>query len=143
MGKKFIIIILIIIICIAILAGVIFIKNSNTGIKSYLIKDEYDSIDSEIISTYEEYQEFVEYINQSNGYNFNSNRYDSGYFNSKSLAIINIIGEIKDIEFFTESNKLICNVELEYKVNDMARGHVYLVEIDKDIIDFNINRRYS
>ena len=68
MGKKFIIIISIIIICIVILAGILFIKKTNTEIKNYLIKDEYDS---------------------------------------------------------------------------MARGHIYLVEIDKDIIDFNINRRYS
>lgn len=149
--RKIIIIIAIIVICIAILVGVIFVKKSNGDISYYMIHDGYDSIDSKIISSYEEYQDFAEYIDKENNiygnvFDFNTTRYNNEYFDTKSLAVINITGSgtdiYKDVEFHTEFNKLICDADIEHTdaIEDIMGGKIFLVEIDKNITDFIINK---
>ena len=70
--RKLFIIIAIIVICTAILVGIIFNRQPNVNIISngdvsyYMIHDGYDEIDSKIISSYEEYKEFEKYMDEEN-----------------------------------------------------------------------------
>ena len=156
--RKLFIIIAIIVICTAILVGIIFNRQPNVNIISngdvsyYMIHDGYDEIDSKIISSYEEYKEFEKYMDEENkkySGNYNAKKYNRKYFDTKSLAVINIVtgtgmNRYNGVEFYTEANKLICNADIKYTKSSIVtadiNGKVFLVEIDKNITDFIINK---
>ena len=143
------IIILIACICVAILILLIAINIYNrVNIKYYIIYG-YSSIDSQIISSYEEYQLFVEKIENSDQYNclnFDTTQYDSNYFKSKAIAIINIITGSSDnkfngIKFKIKFNTLICDPDITYARGTQSldiNGKVYLVEISNNVTEFEI-----
>ena len=95
MNKKVLVIIVaLVVIVIAIIIEVFFkAKNESSNDVDYeIIKDGYSSYESKIISNYQEYMEFVDYIDLPKNMNdFYSNKYNKKYFNNKSLAIINIV----------------------------------------------------
>ena len=96
MNKKIAIILAIII---TIILGMIILLVTNKSaheLRYKIIKNEYDSYNSKIISNYQEYLDFVDYIDSKNKaygkvYDFDSNKYNEKYFNTKSLAILNIV----------------------------------------------------
>ena len=145
-----------------VLGGVILlltIKNNNGVITndslSYtIIKNGYDSYESKIITNYQDYLDFVDYIdsyNESYGkvYDFDSKKYDKEYFNKKSIAILNIItgtgmNKLKSIDLSVNGNTLSCNANIDYTSSQVVttdiNGKVILVEIDKSIKKFEINK---
>ena len=140
-----------IIILIALLGIVMFfVRRIDTAYT--IIKNGYSSYKSKIISNYQEYQEFVNYINKENEsygkvYNFNSNKYNKNYFNNNSLAIINIVtgnrsNTLKNIDISITGDTLVCKANIEYGggITDDINGKLILVEIDKSVIDFRIER---
>ena len=101
------------------------------------------NLDSRIISNYQDYIKFVQYIystNEKNGkvYDFDSNKYDKKYFDTKSLAVLNITGiSIADgIYVFISDDTLDINIiraqSFSYS-KERNNGKVILVEIDKSI----------
>lgn len=152
MRKKLILIIAIVVIIVILLSAILIIR-SNSDINYYLIKDGYGDIKSKILSSYEDYKDFVEYINSENEaygmvYKFDSTKYDSKYFASKSLAIINVVigssmNKFKGIDFSIRFDKLICKPDIKYSKSSVVTaditGKVYLVEINKDVTNFEIN----
>ena len=148
MSKK----ILLVIILLVVLVGAIILIIPKNNIKYIVIKDGYSDYESKIISNYQEYIEFVNYINLQNKnygkvYNFNSEKYDEEYFDNKSLAIINIIIEnssnsLKNIDISVIDNILVCkaNIESGNGITDNINGKLILVEIDKSVTEFKIEK---
>lgn len=80
-------------------------------------------------------------------YNFNSEKYDEEYFDNKSLAIINIIignssNSLKNIDISVIDNILVCkaNIESGNEITDNINGKLILVEIDKSVTEFKIEK---
>lgn len=148
MSKK----ILLVIILLVVLVGAIILIIPKNNIKYIVIKDGYSDYESKIISNYQEYIEFVNYINLQNKnygkvYNFNSEKYDEKYFDNKSLAIINIIignssNSLKNIDISVIDNILVCkaNIESGNGITDNINGKLILVEIDKSVTEFKIEK---
>ncbi len=148
MSKK----ILLVIILLVVLVGAIILIIPKNNIKYIVIKDGYSDYESKIISNYQEYIEFVNYINLQNKnygkvYNFNSEKYDEEYFDNKSLAIINIIignssNSLKNIDISVIDNILVCkaNIESGNGITDNINGKLILVEIDKSVTEFKIEK---
>ncbi len=109
---KMILIIIGIIILVEILMYIIPKKNASYEV----IKDGYSSYESQIISDYQQYLSFTNYINSQNKaygkvYNFDANKYNEKYFNTGSLAIINIVtgsgmNKLKNINLTKEMLKV-------------------------------------
>lgn len=105
---------IVIILLIVILTGVIKWLITKKNLEYSIIKDGYSSYKSKIISNYQEYIEFVDYIDSQNKaygkvFKFNSNKYNEQYFKTKSIAIINIItgsgmNKLKSIDFSISNN---------------------------------------
>lgn len=145
---------IVIILLIVILTGVIKWLITKKNLEYSIIKDGYSSYKSKIISNYQEYIEFVDYIDSQNKaygkvFKFNSNKYNEQYFKTKSIAIINIItgsgmNKLKSIDFSISNNTLICTVDIHRPkggaVTDDIKGKVYLVEIDKSVTNFKIEK---
>lgn len=143
-----------IIIAFVILIGVVicFIPKNDDGY--VIIKNGYSSYESRIISNYQEYIEFVDYIDSQNKaygevYNFNSNKYNEEYFDNKSLAIINIVtgsgmNKLNNIEISIIGNLLICKADINYatggSVTADINGKLLLIEIDKSVTEFKIEK---
>ena len=101
---------------------------------------------------YQEYQEFANYIDKGNEaygkvYNFNSNKYNENYFNNNSLAIINIVtgngsNKLKNIDISITGDTLVCKANIEYGdgITDDINGKMILIEIDKSVTDFRIEK---
>ncbi len=148
MSKK----IILVIILLVVLVGAIILIIPKNNIKYIVIKDRYSDYESKIISNYQEYIEFVNYINLQNKnygkvYNFNSEKYDEEYFDNKSLAIINIIignssNSLKNIDISVIDNILVCkaNIESGNEITDNINGKLILVEIDKSVTEFKIEK---
>ena len=152
MNKK-IAIILAIIITIILGMVILLVTNKSThGLRYKIIKNGYDSYNSKIISNYQEYLDFVDYIDSENKaygkvYDFNSNKYNEKYFNTKSLAILNIVtgtgmNKLNSIDMSVSGDTLICNANIDYTKSQIVtsdiHGKVILVEIDKSIKNFKI-----
>lgn len=141
-----------VIILLVVLVGAIILIIPKNNIKYIVIKDRYSDYESKIISNYQEYIEFVNYINLQNKnygkvYNFNSEKYDEEYFDNKSLAIINIIignssNSLKNIDISVIDNILVCkaNIESGNEITDNINGKLILVEIDKSVTEFKIEK---
>ena len=141
-------------IIITIVLVLLVIYNSVHGLRYIIIKNGYDSYESKIIANYQEYLEFVDYVNFENNaygkaYKFNPNKYNEKYFNTKSLAILNIVtgtgmNKLKSINISVSGDTLICNANIDYTksqiVTDDINGKLILVEIDKSIKNFIINK---
>lgn len=150
MSKKLKIALLIIILIVLLGIVMFFVRRIDTDYT--IIENGYFSYESKIISNYQEYQEFVNYIDKENEaygkvYNFNSNKYNENYFNNNSLAIINIItgngsNKLKNIDISITGNTLVCKANIEYGngITDDINGKLILVEIDKSVIDFRIEK---
>lgn len=150
MSKKVKIILLIIILFVLLGVVIFFVKRTDTDYT--IIKNSYSSYESKIISNYQEYQEFANYIDKENEaygkvYNFNSNKYNENYFNNNSLAILNIItgnssNKLKNIDISIIDNTLVCKANIEYGdgITNDINGKLILVEIDKSVIDFRIEK---
>lgn len=125
------------------------LKN-NTGYK--IITNSYTNYESKIISDYQEYLSFVDFVDSENKnygkkYKFNPNKYNEEYFITKSLAIINVVtgtgmNKIKNINISFKDTKLICGVEMNFTTSQITtndiKGKLILVEIDKSITEFEI-----
>lgn len=148
MSKK-VKIILVIIVFIILLIGICFIPKSNNSYT--IIKNGYSTYESKVISNYQEYQEFANYIDKANVaygkvYTFNSNKYNENYFNNKSLAIINIVtgsssNKLKNIDISIIGNTLVCKPNIDYVygiTTDDINGKLILIEIDKSVTNFKI-----
>lgn len=134
------------------LLGVVIFFVRRTDTDYTIIKNGYSSYESKIISSYQEYQEFANYIDKENEaygkvYNFNSNKYNENYFNNNSLAIINIVtgngsNKLKNIDISIIGDTLVCKANIEYGdgITDDINGKLILVEIDKSVIDFRIEK---
>lgn len=134
----------------------LFEKNNhkNNEIEYKIIKNGYSSYESQIISSYEQYLTFANYIDSQNKsygkvYDFNTNEYNKKYFATKSIAILNIItgtgmNKLRNIDISINNNVLICDVDIEYTNSQVVtadiNGKVILVEIDKSIEEFKINK---
>ena len=118
-----------------------------------IIKDGYSDYKSKIISNYQEYMEFVDYIDSQNKayenrYDFNSNQYNEGYFDNKSLAIINIVigssmNKLNNIDISIMGNLLVCKLDINYAKGPGAtdiNGKLLLIEIDKSVTKFKIEQ---
>ena len=141
-------------IIITIVLVLLVIYKSVHGLRYIIIKNGYDSYESKIIANYQEYLEFVDYVgfdNKAYGkvYKFNPNKYNEKYFNKKSLAILNIVtgtgmNKLKSINISVSGDTLICNAYIDYTksqiVTDDINGKLILVEIDKSIKNFIINK---
>ena len=150
MSKKVKIILLIIILFVLLGVVIFFVKRTDTDYT--IIKNSYSSYESKIISNYQEYQEFANYIDKENEaygkvYNFNSNKYNENYFNNNSLAILNIItgnssNKLKNIDISIIDNTLVCKANIEYGdgITNDINGKLILAEIDKSVIDFRIEK---
>lgn len=143
------IIIVIMAFLIILLGAIWLIPKSNNSYT--IIKNGYSSYDSKIISNYQEYQEFANYIKNQNVaygkvYDFNSNKYNKQYFNNKSLAIINIVtgsgsNILRNIDITIAGNTLVCKANIDYGKGiptDDINGKLILIEIDKSITNFKI-----
>lgn len=150
MSKKVKIILSIIILIVLLGVVIFFVRRTDTDYT--IIKNGYSSYESKIISNYQEYQEFANYIDKENEaygkvYNFNSNKYNENYFNNNSLAIINIVtgnssNKLKNIDISITGDTLVCKANIEYGdgITDNINGKLILVEIDKSVIDFRIEK---
>lgn len=148
MNKKVKIILAIIIIIILFALVIWLIQQKNKGY--IIIGNGYSSYESKIISNYTEYVEFVNYMDSQNKaygkvHDFNSNKYNEKYFDSKSLAIINIVigngsNVYKNIDISIESNTLICKTKIKQGkgITDDINGKMILIEIDKSVTNFII-----
>ena len=146
--------IIVIILMIVVLTGIILLFIFKKDINYRVIRDGYPDYTSKIISNYQEYIEFVNYIDSENRtygklYDFNAKKYNEQYFKTKSLAIINIItgsgmNKLKSINFSISDNTLICTVDIKRPkygvVTDDMNGKLLLVEIDKSVTNFKIER---
>lgn len=141
------------IIILIVLLGIVMFLVRRIDTDYIIIKNGYSSYESKIISNYQEYQEFVNYIDKENEaygkvYNFNSNKYNENYFNNNSLAIINIVtgngsNKLKNIDISIAGDTLVCKANIEYGdgiTTDDINGKLILVEIDKSVIDFRIEK---
>lgn len=152
MSKKVKIILSIIILIVLLGVVIFFVRRTDTDYT--IIKNGYSSYESKIISNYQEYQEFVDYIDSQNKaygtvYHLNSSKYNEEYFDNKSLAIINIVtgsgmNKLNNIDISIIDNLLICKADINYAtggvVTDNINGKLILVEIDKSVIDFRIEK---
>ena len=145
MNKK--IIILLIIIGIVILIGI-----STTKKTLYYQLPGYSVYDNQIIYDYEQYLSFIDSHNETYGNtnNFNPNKYNQEYFETKSIAILNVIigssaNKLRNIEISVNNNKLICNVDIKKAYGYVPQDYIcktILVEINKpitEITEFEIN----
>lgn len=132
-------------------------NNSNEIIENVeyeVISDGYSDYESKIISDYQQYLELVKYIDSYNNaygnvFNFDSNKYNEQYFDTKSLAILSIatgtsMNKLKSIDISIRGNTLICNADIDYTESDIITmdmcGKVLLVEFDKSVTRFEINK---
>ena len=148
MSKRKKIIIATIVFIVLLIGAIWLIPKSSNGYT--IIKNGYSSYKSKIISNYQEYQEFADYIDRQNVaygkvYNFNSNKYNKNYFNNKSLAIINIVtgngsNILKNIDISIVDNTLVCKPKVDYGDGITAdiNGKLILIEIDKSVTNFKI-----
>lgn len=147
--------IILIVIVLVVLVGIAIWFISKNDVDYIIIKDGYSSYKSKIISNYQEYIEFVDYIDSQNKaygneYNFNSNKYNERYFDNKSLAIINIItgsgmDKLNNIDISITGNLLVCKADINYAtgiVTDDINGKLLLIEIDKSVTEFKIEKWY-
>ena len=153
MNKKVLVIIVaLVVIVIAIIIEVFFkAKNESSNDVDYeIIKDGYSSYESKIISNYQEYMEFVDYIDLPKNMNdFYSNKYNKKYFNNKSLAIINIVtgssmNRLNNIDISITGNLLVCKVDIDHSTGIATAditGKVLLIEIDKSVTKFKIENQ--
>lgn len=153
MNKKVLVIIVaLVVIVIAIIIEVLLkAKNESSNDVDYeIIKDGYSSYESKIISNYQEYMEFVDYIDLPKNMNdFYSNKYNKKYFNNKSLAIINIVtgssmNRLNNIYISITGNLLVCKVDIDHATGIATAditGKVLLIEIDKSVTKFKIENQ--
>lgn len=117
-----------------------------------IISNGYSDYKSKIISTYDQYLELIDYMNEENRkygkvYNFDKDNYTNEYFNSKSLAIINIVtgsgmNKLKSIKVYTNNDTLYYDLDIDYAegfVTTDINGKLLLVEIDKNITYITLN----
>lgn len=154
MSKKVKIILSIIILIVLLGVVIFFVRRTDTNTDYTIINNGYSSYESKIISNYQEYQEFVDYIDSQNKaygtvYHFNSSKYNEEYFDNKSLAIINIVtgsgmNKLNNIDISIIDNLLICKADINYAtggvVTDDINGKLILVEIDKSVTEFRIEK---
>jgi len=151
MSKNLKIILIIIILVVLAVVIIWFIPKNDVGY--VVIKDGYSSYESQIISNYQEYIEFVDYIDSQNKaygkvYDFNSNKYNKGYFDNKSLAIINIVtgsgmNKLNSIDISIMGNLLVCKADINYATGVVTadiNGKLLLIEIDKSVTEFKIEK---
>lgn len=150
MSKKVKIVLSIIILIVLLGVVIFFVRRTDSDYT--IIENGYSNYESKIISNYQEYQEFANYIDKENEaygkiYNFNSNKYDENYFNNKSLAILNIIigngsNKLKNIDISIIGDTLVCKANIDYGngITDDINGKLILVEIDKSVTDFRIEK---
>lgn len=144
---------ILIIIGIIILVGILMYIIPKKNVSYEVIKDGYSSYESQIISDYQQYLSFTNYINSQNKaygkvYNFDANKYNEKYFNTGSLAIINIVtgsgmNKLKNINISINGNRLVCTANIEYAkgaVTDDINGKLILIEVDKTVTEFEINK---
>lgn len=144
MSKKVKIVLSIIILIVLLGVVIFFVRRTDSDYT--IIENGYSNYESKIISNYQEYQEFANYIDKENEaygkiYNFNSNKYDENYFNNKSLAILNIIigngsNKLKNIDISIIGDTLVCKANIDYGngITDDINGKLILVEIDKSVM---------
>ena len=149
MNKKMKKILIIVVLIVSVGFGIWLVPKKDSNY--IVIKNGYSSYKSKIISDYTEYIEFVDYIESENKnygekYKFDSNKYNEKYFDNKSLAIINIItgssgNELKNIDISVTGNLLVCKVDIDYVgISDDITGKLLLIEVDKSVTDFKIER---
>lgn len=133
---------------------IVVISISTHKLRYQVIKDGYDSYQSRIISNYQEYWDFIKHIDSENRaygnvFSFNPNSYNEQYFNKKSLAILNIVtgsgmNKLNSIDIFVSGDTLVCNANIDYAKSSIVtadmHGKVILVEINKSIKNFKINK---
>lgn len=153
MSKNYKIIVIILIAAVVAGIGMLVIPKNTTkkNIEYTVIRDGYSEYKSKILSSYKDYMEFVEYINNDNQtYNHDSNKYDEKYFEDKSLAIINIfvgcsMDKLRNLDISIKGNLLICKYDIEYAKGispDDLYGKVLLIEIDKSVTEFETEVNY-
>ena len=145
--------IILIIIVLVVLSGVIIWFMPKKDVDYVIIEDGYSDYKSKIISNYQEYMEFVDYIDSQNKaygklYYFDSNKYNDGYFDNKSLAIINIVtgsgmNKLNNIDISIMGNVLVCKPDINYAKGLSTadiNGKLLLIEIDKSVTEFKIEK---
>ena len=143
------------IIIIAILLLIISLIFTKPKLMGYLIVyDGYTNYNNKIISTYDEYKSFLDYLNGMN-HHFRKNtiflkRYNKFYFEKKSLAVVNVslssgMHSVKGVNKEINGDTLICNVLIDYGnysvvTADMS-GALILVEANKDTSKIEVNKK--
>lgn len=99
---------------------------------------------NKIISNYNDYNEFINYIESvsnadNNIFEFNSDTYIEDFFETKSLAIITInnISAIDDINLSINNDELIYEITKNSITKNQKESKIILVEIDKSIKNFH------
>lgn len=106
-----------------------------------IICTQKNNCNSEIISNYQEYKNFINYIKRfGDMYELDYNKYSEEYFLTKSLAILNIkkFKEHDGILISIDGNTLIYKIKGNISIKSKEGPKVILVEIDKSITNFKI-----
>ena len=129
------------------------IKIDGKKINYEIIYHGYTDEETQIISTYKDFKNFINNIYSNILKETNLNKYTDEYFNTKSIAIINIStgssdNNIDNITLAVKNNQLTCYYDIKYpksriSSNNMMSGLLLLSEIDKSIQNIEMKPNYK